>query len=89
MKFNPSPETIIHGGDCLIVIGGDEQLKRLETSASTFSAASETACDSSWDHGPRAARLPQPGCQLLHPLRTHTLHSRQGDTVNLSIPTTF
>jgi K+/H+ antiporter YhaU regulatory subunit KhtT len=38
MKFNPSPDTIIHGGDCLIVIGGDEQLKRLETLASTFSA---------------------------------------------------
>jgi len=38
MRFNPSPDTVIHGGDCLIVIGADEQLKRLETLASTFSA---------------------------------------------------
>jgi voltage-gated potassium channel len=38
MKFNPSPEAIIHGGDCLIVLGGDEQLKKLETLASTFNA---------------------------------------------------
>ena len=38
MKFNPSPETIIHGGDCLIVLGGDEQLKKLEDLASASRA---------------------------------------------------
>jgi voltage-gated potassium channel len=38
MRFNPSPDTIIRGGDCLIVIGADEQLKKLETLASTSNA---------------------------------------------------
>ena len=33
MTFNPPPETVIHADDCLIVIGGDEQLKKLETLA--------------------------------------------------------
>lgn len=33
MKFNPPPESIIRLGDCLIVIGGDEQLKSLESLA--------------------------------------------------------
>jgi uncharacterized protein with PhoU and TrkA domain len=35
MQFNPAPDTIIHGGDCLIVMGGDDQLKTLEALAST------------------------------------------------------
>ena len=30
MAFNPSGESIIHSGDCLIVIGGDDRLKKLE-----------------------------------------------------------
>jgi voltage-gated potassium channel len=30
MVFNPAPETVISAGDCLIVIGSDEQLKKLE-----------------------------------------------------------
>jgi voltage-gated potassium channel len=33
MTFNPPPETVIHADDCLIVIGGDEQLKKLEALA--------------------------------------------------------
>jgi voltage-gated potassium channel len=33
MNFNPPPESIIRADDCLIVIGGDQQLKRLETLA--------------------------------------------------------
>ena len=32
-NFNPPPESIIRADDCLIVIGGDQQLKRLETLA--------------------------------------------------------
>jgi voltage-gated potassium channel len=35
MVFNPSPESVIHAGDCLIVVGGDEQLKKLETLANS------------------------------------------------------
>jgi voltage-gated potassium channel len=31
MIFNPPPESVIHADDCLIVIGGDEQLRRLES----------------------------------------------------------
>jgi voltage-gated potassium channel len=38
MKFNPSPETVIHAGDCLIVIGADEQLKKLEILGSNLPA---------------------------------------------------
>jgi voltage-gated potassium channel len=34
MKFNPAPESVIQAQDCLIVIGGDEQLRRLEALAS-------------------------------------------------------
>ncbi|MGD0956216.1 MAG: potassium channel protein [Candidatus Acidiferrales bacterium] len=34
MTFNPPPESVIQADDCLIVIGGDEQLKRLESLAS-------------------------------------------------------
>jgi len=30
MTFNPPPEAVIHAEDCLIVIGGDQQLKLLE-----------------------------------------------------------
>ena len=30
MTFNPPSDALIHAGDCLIVIGGDEQLKKLE-----------------------------------------------------------
>lgn len=33
MTFNPPPETVIHADDCLIVVGGDEQLKKLEALA--------------------------------------------------------
>lgn len=34
MTFNPPPESVIQADDCLIVIGGDEQLRRLESVAS-------------------------------------------------------
>jgi len=34
MIFNPPPESVIQVDDCLIVIGGDEQLRRLESLAS-------------------------------------------------------
>jgi voltage-gated potassium channel len=34
MLFNPSPESTIHPGDCLIVIGGDEEVKRFDALAS-------------------------------------------------------
>lgn len=30
MTFNPAPDAVIHPGDCLIVIGGDEEIKKLE-----------------------------------------------------------
>jgi len=33
MNFNPPPEAVIRADDCLIVIGGDQQLKRLEALA--------------------------------------------------------
>jgi voltage-gated potassium channel len=33
MKFNPSPDTVIRAGDCLIVIAGDAGLKKLESLA--------------------------------------------------------
>lgn len=32
-NFNPPPESVIRADDCLIVIGGDQQLKRLESLA--------------------------------------------------------
>ena len=34
MTFNPPPESVIQADDCLIVIGGDEQLRSLESVAS-------------------------------------------------------
>jgi voltage-gated potassium channel len=34
MVFNPAEESIIRAGDCLIVIGGDDRLKKLEELAS-------------------------------------------------------
>jgi K+/H+ antiporter YhaU regulatory subunit KhtT len=34
MTFNPPPESVIRADDCLIVIGKDEHLKRLESLAS-------------------------------------------------------
>jgi len=33
MAFNPPNETVIRAGDCLIVIGGEEQLRKVETLA--------------------------------------------------------
>jgi voltage-gated potassium channel len=33
MKFNPSPDTLIRAGDCLIIIADDTGLKKLETLA--------------------------------------------------------
>jgi voltage-gated potassium channel len=33
MQFNPSPDSIIRVGDCLIVIANDTQLKKLEALA--------------------------------------------------------
>ena len=33
MTFNPSPEARIQAGDCLIVIGGDDQLRKIEAMA--------------------------------------------------------
>lgn len=33
MTFNPPPEAKIHAGDCLIVIGGDDQLRKIEAMA--------------------------------------------------------
>jgi voltage-gated potassium channel len=39
MTFNPAPDTVIRAGDCLIVIGGDEQLKKLEALASAAGAS--------------------------------------------------
>jgi uncharacterized protein with PhoU and TrkA domain len=34
MVFNPSQDAVIRAGDCLIVIGGDNGLKKLEDLAS-------------------------------------------------------
>lgn len=39
MTFNPAPSARIRPGDCLIVIGGDAQLKKLETLAGAPSLA--------------------------------------------------
>jgi voltage-gated potassium channel len=33
MEFNPAPETAIHGGDKLVVLGRPESLKQLEAEA--------------------------------------------------------
>ena len=34
MEFNPEPDTLIHGGDKLVVLGRPDSLKRLEMEAS-------------------------------------------------------
>jgi K+/H+ antiporter YhaU regulatory subunit KhtT len=39
MTFNPAPEDVIHAGDCLIVIGGDDQLKKVEVLAGASRAS--------------------------------------------------
>jgi voltage-gated potassium channel len=39
MRFNPSPETVIGAGDCLIVIADDAGLKKLETLAGSAKVA--------------------------------------------------
>jgi voltage-gated potassium channel len=39
MTFNPAPSAVIHPGDCLIVIGGDAQLKKLEALAGAAALA--------------------------------------------------
>ena len=33
MVFNPAADSVIRAGDCLIVIGGDDRLKKLESLA--------------------------------------------------------
>jgi voltage-gated potassium channel len=38
MIFNPPPDCVIGAGDCLIAIGGDDQMKRLEALASSATA---------------------------------------------------
>ncbi len=40
LVFNPTEDSIIHAGDWLIVIGGDDQLKKLEALANASAAAS-------------------------------------------------
>jgi voltage-gated potassium channel len=40
MLFNPSQDSVISAGDCLIVIGGDEQVKKLEMLANAPAAVS-------------------------------------------------
>lgn len=40
MKFNPPEDSVIRAGDCLIVIGGDDRLRKLEALASASAAAS-------------------------------------------------
>lgn len=40
MEFNPSANAVIQPGDCLIVIGGDAQLKKLEALANTPASVS-------------------------------------------------
>jgi K+/H+ antiporter YhaU regulatory subunit KhtT len=39
MAFNPAEDSVIHAGDCLIVIGGDDRLKKLEALASSAPVA--------------------------------------------------
>jgi len=39
MLFNPAEESVIRPGDCLIVIGGDEQVKKLESLASALTVS--------------------------------------------------
>jgi len=40
LAFNPAAESVIRAGDCLIVIGGDERLKKLESLANARAAVS-------------------------------------------------
>jgi voltage-gated potassium channel len=40
LAFNPAAETMIRAGDCLIVIGGDDGLKKLESLANARAAVS-------------------------------------------------
>ncbi len=40
MVFNPAADSVIHAGDCLIVIGGDERLKKLEALAKPTASGS-------------------------------------------------
>lgn len=40
MAFNPAADSVIRAGDCLIVIGGDDGLKKLEALAKSAAAAS-------------------------------------------------
>ena len=35
MVFNPPEDSVIRAGDCLIVIGGDDRLKKLEALANS------------------------------------------------------
>ena len=40
LTFNPAAESVIRAGDCLIVIGGDDRLKKLEALANALAAVS-------------------------------------------------
>jgi voltage-gated potassium channel len=40
MAFNPAEDSVIRTGDCLIVIGGDDRLKKLEALANAPAAVS-------------------------------------------------
>jgi voltage-gated potassium channel len=40
LAFNPAEDSVIRAGDCLIVIGGDDRLKKLEALANAPTAAS-------------------------------------------------
>lgn len=40
MEFNPSPDSKMHGGDCLIVLGPSDSLRKLEQLASLVKAVS-------------------------------------------------
>jgi voltage-gated potassium channel len=40
LAFNPAEDSVIHAGDCLIVIGGDDRLKKLEALANAPAATS-------------------------------------------------
>jgi K+/H+ antiporter YhaU regulatory subunit KhtT len=37
MTFNPAEDSVIRVGDCLIVIGGDDRLKKIEALANSLS----------------------------------------------------
>jgi len=40
LAFDPAEDFVIRAGDCLIVIGGDDRLKKLETLANAPAAVS-------------------------------------------------